>query len=451
MSKYRVWSAIVLVAAALIAFFVYHTETTAGSSFAFRRGLDLSGGTLLTYHADVSRVDHANVADSMSALRDVIERRVNLFGVSEPIVQTQQSSAISGHTEQRLIVELPGVTNVEDAVAQIGKTPLLEFRLRNARFPELEKKTPEELQTIDLSRYYDATGLTGRYVARASVQFQSNQTQVVAEPTVLLEFNAEGKKRFDTITKQNVGKPLAIFLDGKPISEPVIREEIPDGRAVISGNFTADASKMLARDLNYGSLPVPISLIGTETVSASLGAQLLDSAIRAGLWGFAIVALFLILWYRLPGVIAVCALIVYVILNLAIYKLFGVTLTAAGIAGFILSIGMAVDANILIFERMKDELRHGKGLHTAITDGFSRAWLAIRDGNVTTILSSLILFWFGTSLIKGFALTLLIGVATSMFSAITVSRIFLNAIAPDTPNVMKRFLFNTPADTPEHL
>ena len=444
--NYRIAAAAILVVAALIGFFVSTTENGV-SRFAFRLGLDLSGGTLLTYRADVSQLDAALVDDSMAALRDVMERRVNLFGVSEPIVQTEEASVLSGEREHRLIVELPGVTDVATAVARFGETPLLEFRLRGERFGELSGKTPEELQNINLSDYYAPTGLTGRYVARASMQFGNSGTQVISEPTVLLEFNSEGRSLFAQITRENVGEPLAIFLDGTPISEPVIQEEIPDGNAVISGGFTPEEAKLLARDLNYGSLPAPIELIGTQNVSASLGSELLDSGVSAGIWGLLIVALFLILWYRLPGFVATMALTVYVLLNLAIYKVFGVTLTAAGIAGFILSIGMAVDANILIFERMKDELRHGKDLGTAITEGFSRAWLAIRDGNLTTIITAIVLFWFGTSLIKGFALTLGIGVATSMFSAITVSRVFLRALAPSRVSSLGRFLFNTPQAT----
>jgi protein-export SecD/SecF family membrane protein len=222
--------------------------------------------------------------------------------------------------------------------------------------------------------------------------------------------------------------------------------EIPDGKAVISGNFTADAAKALVRDLNYGALPVPIELISTETIGASLGKDAATSGVKAGIVGFALIVAFLLLWYRLPGFIASLSLVIYIILSLAVFKLIPVTFTAAGIAGFILSIGMAVDANVLIFERMKEELKKGKSVHDALHEGFSRAWLSIRDSNISSMITAVILFWLGTSAIKGFALTLGLGVLISMFTAITVSRTFLFAIAPRDTNKpaskLVKFLFS---------
>jgi len=250
---------------------------------------------------------------------------------------------------------------------------------------------------------------------------------------------------FAKITTENKGKVLAIFLDGQIISSPVINDAITDGKAIISGNFTADEAKSLVRDLNYGALPVPIELISTQTIGASLGEDAKTNGVKAGVVGMSLVTAFLILWYRLPGLVASISLLAYVILSLAAFKVMSVTFTAAGIAGFILSIGMAVDANVLIFERLKEELKKGKSVHDSLHEGFSRAWLSIRDSNISSIITSIILFWLGTSAIKGFALTLGIGVLISMFTAITVSRTFLFAIAPNKDKSVSkrvRFLFS---------
>ncbi len=249
---------------------------------------------------------------------------------------------------------------------------------------------------------------------------------------MLLQFNQEGAKLFGEITSRNVGKPVAIFLDGGPISVPTVENAITDGRAQITGQFTFDEAKLLARRLNEGALPVPITLISQRSVGAILGEEALQNSVRAGAIGFLLVSLFMILYYRLSGVIAVAALLVYTAFVLAIFKLIPVTLTLAGIAGFVLSVGMAVDANILIFERTKEELRKGKALVASLADGFSRAWPSIRDSNITTIITSIVLYTFATSIIKGFALTLLIGVLVSMFSAIFVTRQFLRAFVPSS-------------------
>lgn len=248
------------------------------------------------------------------------------------------------------------------------------------------------------------------------------------EPVVNLKFNSEGSELFAKLTKENIGQVLAIFLDGQPISTPVIQDEIIGGEAVISGRFTAQEGKELVRSLNLGALPVPIELLSSETVGSTLGADAVARGITASLYGFAFVALFLIFWYRLPGVVAALALLLYVVLMLAAFKLIPVTITAAGIAALILSMGMAVDANVLIFERMKEELRAGKQTGAAVTEGAARAWGAIRDGNLTSIISAIILFWFGTSMVKGFALVFLIGVLASMFTAIVVTRTLMLAL-----------------------
>lgn len=428
----------------------------------FKYGLDIQGGTQLTYQADTSKIAATEVRQNMNALRDVIERRVNLFGVSEPVVQTEEVNALSGSPIQRLIVELPGVTDIKKATDLIGQTPLLEFK--TARPEGVEKEaivaaytkaqealkveglTDAQKQQIILSDpllqedpNFVPTKLTGAYLEKAAVQFDAR----TSEPQVLLTFTDEGRELFAQITKANIGKQVAIYLDGAAISSPVVREAILDGNAQISGNFTVVDARELVGRLNSGALPVPITLLSTETVGASLGEKALNSGVRAGMLGVMIVAIFLVLWYRLPGLVAVLALSIYISLMLAIFKLIPVTLTAAGIAGFILSIGMAVDANVLIFERMKEEMRKGKDIADAMHDGFARAWLSIRDSNISSMLSAIILFWFGTSLVKGFALTLGIGVLVSLFSAITVTRTFLYALGTKGNGKFARFLFGS--------
>ncbi|OHB12208.1 MAG: protein-export membrane protein SecD, partial [Candidatus Zambryskibacteria bacterium RIFCSPLOWO2_12_FULL_39_23] len=403
-----------------------------------------NGGTELTYRADVSKVKSGSVGDAMSSLRDVIERRVNLFGVGEPVVQVVNPGIVSGLSDWRLLVELPGVADIEQAVALIGKTPQLDFRLVRS---EAKNLTAEELKNKTIDEVFLPTGLDGQYIGSAALQFtNSGSGQISGQPIVALTLNPEGKDLFGKITKEHKGEVLAIFLDGVIISSPVIQDEITDGKAVISGGFTTEEAKSLVRDLNYGALPVPVELISTQTIGASLGENAKTAGVKAGIWGFALIVIFLIFWYRLPGFLASVSLVIYIILSLAIFKLIPVTLTAAGIAGFILSIGMAVDANILIFERTKEELKKGKSIYDALHEGFSRAWLSIRDSNISSIITAIILFWLGTSAIKGFALTLGIGVLISMLTAITISRTFLFAVAKksfdNNESKFKKFLFS---------
>lgn len=395
--------------------------------FPFKLGLDLAGGTHLVYRGDLSAIDSDERAASMDALRDVIERRINIFGVSEPLIQVESGG---GDEEGRLIIELPGVTDIDQAIALIGATPVLEFRIEregvtsesiNDRITALENGVGEQI-TVD--EFYAPSGLTGRFLERAQLDFDS----LTGEPSVSLVFNDEGKKLFGEITERNIGKTVAIVLDGSIISAPVVREAIREGKAQITGTFTAQDAKILVGRLNAGALPIPIELLRSQTVGASLGAGAMTGGVRAGLIGFSLVAAFLILWYRLPGFVAVAALAIYAAIVLAIFKLLSVTLTAAGIAGFILSIGMAVDANILIFERMKEELLRGRTLEESMRDGFARAWPSIRDSNVSSMITALILFTMSSSLVKGFALTFGIGVLVSMFTAITVTRTFLYSL-----------------------
>ncbi len=435
MWKYRFGALVLIAVAALVGYFVYTTEL-GGSSYAFKLGLDLKSGSHLVYRADTSTLQSSEVSGAMATLREVIERRVNLFGVSEPIVQAEQGGVLGGG-EERLIVELPGITDVKEAIALIGKTPLLEFKLMR---PEMEKLPDEELREKSLGEVFAATELTGRFLEKSQLVFDQN----TGEPTVLLNFNKEGDALFAQITKENIGRVLAIFLDGAPISTPVIRQEITGGKAQISGGFTPQEAKELVRNLNYGALPVPIELVSVQTIGASLGDEATAAGVRAGLWSFAVIAVFLILWYRLPGLVAVLALAMYVALNLAIFKLIPVTLTAAGIAAFILSLGMAVDANILIFERMKEELKRGKVLPDAIREGFARAWTSIRDSNTSSIITAIILYYFAsTPVIQGFALVFFIGVVTSMFTAITASRTLLKAVGASGEGRFVRFLFGS--------
>lgn len=384
----------------------------------YRLGLDIQGGTHLVYRADVKNIPSADQASSLDAVRDVIERRVNLFGVSEPLVQVERSGG-----EWRLIVELAGVQDINTAIKVIGETPFLEFREER---PEAESKAIlDDIRNkgprMGEDPYFLPTPLTGQYLKNAMVQFD----QTTNQPNVGIEFNDEGSKIFAQLTKKNKGKRIGIYLDGAPISAPVVNEEITGGKAQITGNFTAQEAKELVGRMNAGALPVPIVLISQQTIGASLGAESLHKSLFAGMIGFLILAIFMILWYRLPGVLAVLALLLYVAILLTLFKLIPVTLTIAGIAGIILSIGMAVDANVLIFERLKEELQSGKRLEDAIDEGFGRAWTSIRDSNVSSLLTALILYWLGTSVVKGFALTLGIGIMVSMFSAISVTRMLL--------------------------
>ena len=426
--RFHAFSVLVLIA--VVGFFVYTNTINEDAKYPFKLGLDLAGGSHLVYEADVTKVAPEEVGDLMNVLRDVIERRVNVFGVSEPIVQVERSSFVSEERIERLVVELPGVTDVSQAVEEIGKTPLLEFRLIDEYALSVELGTSTASGTVPLSPdpFID-TGLTGRYLASAALEFSGGSGgQLSNEPIVSIVFNAEGAALFETITRDHTGESLAIFLDGEMISSPRINEAIVGGRAIISGGFEAEEARDLAQNLNFGALPVPIELASTQTVGAALGEEVLQKGLAAGVVGLGLVILFMMLWYRLPGLVAGVSLLGYVVVTLALFQLVPVTLTAAGLAGFVLSLGMAVDANVLVFERMKEEYRNGKNSTEAARIGFARAWSAIRDGNVTSILSAILLFWFGTSLVKGFALVFGLGVIVSMLSALVVTRTLLLAL-----------------------
>lgn len=426
-TRHIVWSVVVLLIAGLLAWFVLSTNTP-DSRHSVKLGLDLAGGTELVYRADTSAVT-TDKEGALSSLREVIERRVNLFGVAEPLVQLERSSAVAGEQEDRLLVELPGVTDVAAAVDAIGATPILEFKLL------------EEGSATASTTYVD-TGLTGRYLKSAELQFAQGAGGAVGNGAVIvLHFNDEGAELFENITTNNVGKSLAIFLDGESLSEPTIREPISGGDATITGSFTATEARDMVRDLNFGALPVPIELVSSNSIGPTLGADAYAAGLKASVIGFALVALFMMLWYRLPGLVASVALVIYILMTIALIKFIPVTLTASGIAALILSIGMAVDANVLIFERMKEELRRGKAPHDAVEIGFQRAWPAIRDGHFTMIISSIILFWMGTSIVQGFALVFGLGVICSLLTAVSITRVFLLAILPfEATPVWKKLL-----------
>ncbi len=376
----------------------------------FKLGLDLQGGAHLLYQADLSNVDQADKTNAMAGLRDVIERRINYFGVKEPQVQVEG---------ERLVVELAGVMDVSQAIEMIGQTPLLQFKEPKENYEAIIQENQKTVQnaTGTLVDPFQETALTGQYLTKAEVSFD----QTTYKPLVSLQFNDEGAKLFEELTARNIGKPLAIFVDQQLLSAPTVQDKIPGGKAQITGTFTVDEAKDLARNLNAGALPVPIKLISQQTVGPTLGQVSLEQSLRAGLFGFLAVILFMLVFYRIPGLLASVALAIYIVLVLAAFKLIGVTLTLAGIAGFILSIGMAVDANILIFARMREELKEGKDYSLALEESFRRAWPSIRDSNSNTLIVSAIFFAFGTSFVKGFAFTLILGVLLSMFSAIFIT------------------------------
>ena len=376
----------------------------------FKLGLDLQGGVHLVYQADLSGIEEKEKGGVMEGLRDVIERRVNFFGVREPVVQVQG---------ERLIVELSGQVDPAQAVKEIGKTPFLEFREEKENFQEIieKNKKVDETGQGTFEDPFKVTPLTGRYLKIAKL----GSDQVTLKSSVSLEFNDEGAKIFEELTSKNVKKILAIYIDGIPISTPVVQEKISGGKAQITGNFTIDEAKTLARNLSAGALPAPITLISQQTVGPILGKISFEKSLKAGTLGFLAILIFMILFYRIPGFFASISLLIYIAFNLVLYKLIPVTLTLAGIAGFLLSMGMAVDANILIFSRMREEFRQGKNFLISLEDGSRRAWPSIRDGNFCTILVGLILFGLGTSFIKGFALTLVIGNLIGMFTAIFIT------------------------------
>lgn len=376
-------------------------------------GLDLAGGSLLTYEVDLSKVSSADRDSVVNGLRDVIEKRVNLFGVSEPRVYTEKTGGAT-----RLVVELAGIKDVAQAIKEIGTTPFLDFR---EVAPATSTVPGTGINSTTTAIQFSPTLLNGRYITGAQVSFSS----VTRQPQVDLQFNDEGAKIFADLTEKNIGKPVAIFLDDQLIEMPTVRDKITGGKAEITGNFTIDNARVLVERFNAGALPAPINLVNQQTISADFGKEAFDKAVLAGFLGILAVIVFMIIYYRQLGVFAAFALLMYVALSLAVFKIVPITMTLSGIAGFILSIGMAVDANILVFERTKEELKKGLSHSSAIEEGFKRAWTSIRDSNISTMITATVLYYFTSSFVRGFALTLLIGVLVSMFSAITITRTML--------------------------
>lgn len=394
------------------------TPVSVTDKFPIKLGLDLQGGTELILQTDMSKIANADRDNALEAARQVIERRVNLYGVSESVVQSSKLG-----DQRRILVELPGIKDSSSAANLVGKTAQLDFREIPASAAAEASKSG-----IPILAFATPTNLTGADLKKALVTFGGSGAK--SGPQVSIEFTSEGAQKFGEITKRNIGKPLAIFLDGTPVSAPIVEQEILGGSAVISGNFTSTEAKELSIQLNAGALPVPIEIIKQQTIGAALGNESIQKSLIAGIIGIVSVGIFMVAYYGIYGLLADIALIIYTLLVLAIFRtgLFmipPVTLTLAGIAGFILSIGMAVDANILTFERMKEELRSGKTGKIALETGFNRAWTSIRDSNVSSLITATILYMFGTSVVKGFALTLAIGVLVSMFSAIVVTRTLL--------------------------
>ncbi len=445
----------------------YQWNVREANSPDFRLGLDLKGGVHLEYKADLSGVDERERMQVMEGLRDVIERRIDIYGVSEPIVQI--------YGQDRISVDLPEFNVVEDAIQWIGETPLLEFYEEKSEEELKEREeVAEKIQAVleagkedsemDLfakiqeienwelyySLPYKKTELTGRYLKKAVLV--TNPTTYA--PEIELQFDSEGAKLFEDITARNVNKKIAIFLDGQSIVDtngdgtidendiyaPLVNEKIIGGKAVITGQKNMAEARTLTQRLNQGALPVPLGQpIVQQVIGPSLGLISLDNAVKAAILGFVAIIAFLVLFYGLPGLIASLALTIYVILLMSAIKFFSITLTLAGIGGIILSLGMAVDANILIFSRMREELKNGKDIIPSIKEGVKRAWPSIRDGNLTTIIVASILYIFGTSFIKAFSIALILGILISMLSAVVISNILLQLIGNSRLGKIKSF------------
>jgi preprotein translocase subunit SecD len=424
--------------------------------FPVREGLDLQGGMQVLLEPDVT-AGTSITAESMQVARQIIERRVNALGVAEPLIQQGENN--------RIIVELPGIKDPDQAIQTFGQTGLLEFIDAGSTFlPDgLAVTTSLGGPSTDASQPTKAAGTTPAATAAATATVAGSAAAnptVTAQPTpvtiyktiiqgknvrssdvgfdesnrpeIRFKLDDEGTKLFADYTSANVGKYLAITMDKRVLSSPTVQSPITGGDGRITGRFTLDEARSMVIQLKYGSLPVPLKIAQIRTVGPTLGQDSVQKSIVAGIIGLGLVATFMLVYYRIPGLLADLALIIYSAVVFALFKTIPVTLTVAGIAGFILSIGMAVDANILIFERMKEELRAGRSLRSAIDAGFGRAWTSIRDSNISTIITCVILFWFGmsfgASIIQGFALTLFVGVVISMFTAITVSRTLLHVV-----------------------
>jgi preprotein translocase subunit SecD len=387
-----------------------------------RFGLDLAGGASLLFEVDTSKISKSDLPSALESLKSNIESRVNLFGVSESNVQLANRG-----DSYRLSVDLPGITDINEAIKLIGQTAQLKFM-----GVVDEKLFVEATTSAEFIKSIKDTGLDGSHLVKAAPQPNPNTGAM----EVSLEFSPEGTKLFERATTEFLNKRLAILLDGRVETAPNVSVIIPDGKAVINGNFDIKSAKALSAQLNAGALPLPIKLIQQSQVGASLGQDSINKGVTAGLVGLALVSLFMIGNYGFLGLIADFSLIIYGLITLTLYRLIPVTLTFPGIVGFILSVGMAVDSNILIFERMKEELRAGKSWNNAMELGFGRAWNSIKDANTCTIITGLILFnpfnWTflnSSGMVRGFAVTLLIGIFLGMFTGVFVTRNLLRVLA----------------------
>lgn len=387
----------------------------AGDRIKAMLGLDLQGGTELIYQADTSQ--SSNKINDLNNLKNVFSNRIDQLGVSEPTIQTIGND--------RILIELPGIKDINQAVDKIGQTYELVFMTQTEGDQGIELKDYYEDYTYPGS--WQPTDLTGRNLVakKTEATFQNSQNDLQSEPIVSLTFDNAGKEKFAKLTKDNLNKNIAIVLDNKIVTAPKVQTEITDGRAIITGQKDIKESQKLASRLKEGALPISAELVAQQNIGATLGKESIRLSLVAGVVGLVALALFMIIYYQFAGVITILALGIYTILSLALFKLIPVTMSLAGIAGFILSIGMAVDANVLIFERMKEELRAGKEATIALTDGFSRAWPSIRDSNFSSLITCAILYTLGSGQVRGFALTLAIGIAVSMFTAVTVTRTFM--------------------------
>ena len=428
-----------------------------------RLGLDLQGGSQLTIQATPAEGMPKISEPELESIKKVIENRVNGLGVSEPLVQTMGN--------QQILVQLPGVSDPQEAEKVLGGTAQLDFReqkpgseaalsaarqqniLAKALLEGLKKSEKKDLASIKVAKEslkksnlamaesFTAPKIIGKNLKTA----QAESHQQDSGWDVALRFDETGGQQFTDLTKNlaGTGRGIGIFLDGDLLSSPTVDKQykltgISGGSAVINGNFTARDAETLAISLRGGALPVPVEIVENRTVGATLGQESIRSSIQAAIGGLLLVLIFMGVYYRVPGLVADVSLVIYTILTLAVFNLLGVTLTLPGIAGFILSIGMAVDANVLIFERTREELRVGKTLYRSVESGFNRAFSSILDGNLTTLIACVAMFWFGTGLVKGFAFTLGLGVVVSMFTALTCTRTFMLLLVLSLPELRKR-------------
>ncbi|HAR62955.1 MAG: protein translocase subunit SecD [Candidatus Margulisiibacteriota bacterium] len=427
------WKMLIILLLAAASIFILYTKP-------LNLGLDLQGGMYLVLEAQETpevKVD----ADSVKGIEGVIRNRIDSLGVAEPIIQMKG--------KKQVIVELPGIKDPARAIKLIGDTALLEFVEAEYAPGDTSILTPEKIKKLAgedarLATFsvYDNKGnivdekpiiLKNTVLTGADLKTSRPETDSYGRPVVGIEFTQKGAKKFRDVTAKNIGKPIAIVLDNRIISAPVVNEAIPAGKAVITGSFTPQEVGDLVIKLKAGALPIPVEIVENKIIGPTLGKDSINKSWTAGIYGFIAVAIFMILYYRLPGLMAVIALSLYVIFNLAALSIFNATLTLTGLAGIILSMGMAVDANVLIFERLKEELRSGKTARAALDAGFKRAFTAIFDTNTTTVISGCVLFFLGTGTIRGFAVTLTLGVIVSFFTAIFVTRTFMEAIVKIRP------------------